>query len=123
VRHYLSETGTGANLRTPVVSAANRATRQRFAADVIADIKALPPLSTYPRARAVLESHAESVSARFAGISGKAWPSIIDEFVPALRSEGTEGAGAADAALPLVTVAANLGELELIYPTTTDSAV
>lgn len=123
VRHYLSETGTGASLRTPVVRAANRATRQRFAADVIADIQALPPLSTYPRARAVLESHAESVSARFAGISDKAWPSITDEFVPALRSEGTEGAGAADAALPLVTVAANLGELELIYPTTTDSAV
>ena len=122
VRHYLSETGSGANLRTPVVRAANRATRLRVAADVIADIRALPPLSTYPRARAVLESHAESVSARFAGISDTARHSITDEFVPALRAEATEGAAAVDAALPLVTVAANLGELELIYPTTTGKA-
>ena len=98
VRHYLSETGSGANLRTPVVRAANRATRLRVAADVIADIRALPPLSTYPRARAVLESHAESVSARFAGISDTARHSITDEFVPALRAEATEGAAAVDAA-------------------------
>ena len=31
VRHYLSETGTGADLRTPVVRAANRATWIRVA--------------------------------------------------------------------------------------------
>src|SRR6201993_1535844 len=48
VRHYLSETGTGADLRTPVVRAANRATRLRVAADVIADIRSLPPPSSYP---------------------------------------------------------------------------
>jgi hypothetical protein len=116
VRHYLSETGSGADLRTPVVRAANRATRLRVAADVIADIRSLPPPSTYPRARKVLEQHAESVSERLAGESDKEWCPISDEFVKALRAEGPGGDAAITAGLPLVAVAANIGVLELIYP-------
>jgi hypothetical protein len=48
VRHYLSETGSGANLRTPVVRAADRATWVRLTADVIADIKARPGTGLVP---------------------------------------------------------------------------
>jgi hypothetical protein len=121
VRHYLSETGSGADLRTPVVRAANRATRLRIAADVIADIRTLPAHSPYPRARTVLEEHAASVSQRLTGESTKAWRPISDEFVRALRAEGTQDAAAISAGLPLVAVAANIGALEVIYapPTTT----
>ena len=122
VRHYLSETGSGADLRTPVVRAANRATRLRVAADVIADIRTLPPPSSYPRARNVLEEHAESVSQRLAGDSAKAWRPISDEFVRALRAETTKDADAVSAGLPLVAVAANLGALELMYPTPASAA-
>jgi hypothetical protein len=121
VRHYLSETGSGANLRTPVVSAANRATLIRVAADVIADITTLPPSSTYPAARTVLETHEESVCGRLADSGNAAQPAISDDFVRALRAEATDDRTAVDAALPLVAVAANLGELELAYPTARDS--
>ncbi len=44
------------------------------------------------------------------------WPPISDDLVPALRAESTGDEAAVAAALPLVTVAANLGELELVYP-------
>jgi Fusaric acid resistance protein-like len=121
VRHYLSETGNGANLRTPVIRAANRATRLRIAADVIADQTTLPPPSAYPRTRSVLEAHAESVAERLTRASVGTWHPISDELVRTLRAEATRDAAAVDAALPLVTVAANLGELELIYPTPTES--
>jgi len=114
VRHYLSETGSGADLRTPVVRAANRATRLRVAADVIADIRSLPPPSSYPRARKVLEEHAEMVSERLTGADDKARRPISDEFVRALRAEATDDADAISAGLPLVAVAANLGVLELM---------
>jgi hypothetical protein len=116
VRQYLSESGGTTDSRAPAVHAANRAVRLRGAADVIADIKTPPPLSAYPRARAVLEAHAESVSERLAGVTDRSWPLISDEFVLALRAESTGDDAAVSAALPLVTVAANLGELELIYP-------
>ena len=43
---------------------------------------------------------------------------ISDDFVLALRAEAGDGEMAVSAALPLVTVAANLGELELTYPAT-----
>jgi uncharacterized membrane protein YccC len=115
VRQYLSETGSGANLRTPVVKTANRAVRLRVAADVIADIRTLPPPSSYPTARTVLEEHAESVSQRLAGESDKTWRPISDEIVQALRAEATDDADAVSAGLPLVAVAANLGALELMY--------
>jgi Fusaric acid resistance protein-like len=123
VRHYLSETGSGADLRTPVVRAASRATRLRVAADVIADIRILPPPSAYPRARTILEEHAESVSQRFAGESDKAWLPISDEVVRALRAEGTQDDAAISAGLPLVAVAANIGALELMYPAPTTSDI
>jgi hypothetical protein len=41
---------------------------------------------------------------------------ISDDFVLALRAEASEDELAIRAALALVTVAANLGELELLYP-------
>ena len=115
VRHYLLETGGSSDLRSPVVHAANRAIRLRIMAEVIADIATPPPL-VYPRAREVLEMHAEAVAERFAGVSDKSWPPISDEFVVALRAESSGDEAAVNAALPLVKVAANLGELELMYP-------
>jgi uncharacterized membrane protein YgaE (UPF0421/DUF939 family) len=116
VRHYLSETGIEADLRSPVVRAANRTVRLRSTADIIADIKVPPPQSTYPRARAVLEAHADAVGARLAGVTAQTRGPITDEFVLALRAESTGDEAAVNSALPLVTIAANLGELELIYP-------
>ena len=41
---------------------------------------------------------------------------IADDFVLALRAEAGDSDLSIRAALPLVTVAANLGELELLYP-------
>jgi uncharacterized membrane protein YgaE (UPF0421/DUF939 family) len=122
VRQYLSETGIEADLRSPVVRAANRTVRLRRAADIIADIKVLPPQSTYPRARAVLEAHADAVGARLAGITAQIRAPITDEVLLALRAESTGDEAAVNSALPLVTIAANLGELELIYPSPTTVA-
>jgi uncharacterized membrane protein YgaE (UPF0421/DUF939 family) len=116
VRHYLSETGAKADPRSPVVRAANRAVRLRRAADIIADIKDPAPHSPYPRARAVLEAHADTVEARIAGVTDQTWAPITDGFVPALRAEFTNDNRAVNAALPLMTVAANLRELELMNP-------
>jgi Fusaric acid resistance protein-like len=116
VRHYLSETGNEADPRDPVVRAAARAVRLRSAVDTIADIKTLPPPSAYPRARAVLEAHADSARARLAGATDQNWGPVSDEFVLALRAEFTGDEATVEAALPLVTIAANLGELELTYP-------
>jgi uncharacterized membrane protein YccC len=121
VRQYLSETGIEADLRSPVVRAANRTVRLRRTADIIADIKVLPPQSTYPRARAVLEAHADVVGARLAGTTAQIRAPITDEFVLALRAESTGDEAAVNSALPLLTIAANLGELELIYPAPTRS--
>ena len=44
------------------------------------------------------------------------WVPISDDFVRALRSEARDDELGVSAALPLLTVAALLGELELIYP-------
>lgn len=121
VRQYLSETGSEANLRTPAVQAANRITHLRMTADVIAELQAAQPRSAYLRARTVLETHARLVSARLRDGSEQTRRSIIDEFVPALRSGETRG-DAVDSVLPLVTAAANLGELELTYPAATHAA-
>jgi hypothetical protein len=121
VRHYLSETGQVADPRDPVVRAAIRAVRLRNAVDTIADIKNPPPPSEYPRARAVLEAHADSVRARLAGVTEQNWGPVSDEFVLALRAEFNDES-TVDAALPLVTIAANLGELELSYPSANTAA-
>ncbi|MDF2823741.1 MAG: hypothetical protein K0R68_1149 [Mycobacterium sp.] len=124
VRQYLSESGGPTDTRGPVVRRANRAIRLRIAADLIADIATLPDPHAYPRARAVLDRHTVLVCDR---MSGRTDQPIGDEpltadFVLALRTEApAENHPIADA-LPLVTVAANLGELELLYPIKPDAA-
>jgi uncharacterized membrane protein YccC len=114
VRHYLSETGSGANLRTPVVRAANRGTWVRLAADMIADIRTLPPTRAYPSARAVLEAHLEFVTSQISGRGDTASQPMVGEVVRAMRAEATDQGEAVEAAQPLVTVAANLAQLEVI---------
>ena len=115
VRQYLSESGGTTELRAPVVRAANRAIRLRAAAELIADVVP-PPLEVYPRTREVLESHTEAICARVIGEPGRELQSISDDFVLALRADATGDDLAVSAALPLTTTAANLGELELLYP-------
>jgi hypothetical protein len=125
VRQYLSENGGTTDLRAPVVRAANRAIRLRAAAELIADVVP-PPLGVYPRTREVLEAHADAICARLTGDPGRELESISDDFVLTLRADATTvgappprragGELAVSAALPLSTVAANLGELELLYP-------
>ena len=122
VRQYLSESGGPTDSRAPVVRASNRVVRLRSAADLIADIKWPPPLDVYPRAKKVLETHAEAVCGRMAGRDEAQWGSISDDLVRALRADAIGDDRGVSAALPLVTVAANLGELELIYPATPGGA-
>jgi uncharacterized membrane protein YccC len=119
VRQYLSENGGAADLRAPVVRAANRAIRLRAAAELIADVVP-PPLGVYPRTREVLEAHAEAICARLTGYPGRELQSISDDFVLALRADATGDDLAVSAALPLTTAAAILGELELLYPHPTE---
>lgn len=113
VRIYLSENG-GA-IDAGLLDATNLIPRLRTTADLIADI---PPPSpeVFPRARVILERHTATVCAR---LDGSAPESELDpigsEFIPALRAEA-RGPDAAAAALPLVTAAANIGELEMSYP-------
>jgi len=114
VRHYLSETGSGADLRTPVVRAANRATWLRLAADMIADIRTLPPGGAYPSARAALEAHLEFVTEQVSGHGDTASRPMVGDVALALRAEPPDQHDAVEAAQPMVTVAANLVELELI---------
>ena len=116
VRQYLSESSGATDSRAPIVHASNRVVRMRSVADLIADIKWPPPLTAYPRAKQILEAHANAVCARLAGHDDRTWPPISDDLVPALRAESTGDEAAVAAALPLVTVAASLGELELVYP-------
>jgi uncharacterized membrane protein YccC len=116
VRQYLSESGGATDRRAPVVRSANRAIRLRAAAELIADVVP-PPLGVYPRTREVLESHAKAVCVRLTDENAPSQPPISDDFVLALRAEATDDELAVSAALPLTTVAANLGELELLYPT------
>ena len=116
LRQYLSESGGSTDLRAPVIRAANRAIRVRSAAELIADVVP-PPLAAYPRVRKVLETHTDAVCARLDGVTNTVEQGpISDDFVLALRAESGGDALSVSAALPLVTVAANLGELELLYP-------
>jgi hypothetical protein len=88
----------------------------RSAAELIADVVP-PPLSAYPRVREVLKAHTDAVCARLEGAASAAEHGpISDDFVLALRAESGGDALSVSAALPLVAVAANLGELELLYP-------
>jgi hypothetical protein len=116
VRQYLSENGGATGLRAPVIRASNRAIRLRAVAELIADVVP-PPLGVYPRTRAVLEEHTEAVcQGLLGGDTGPPGQPISDDFVLALRAEATDDDLAISAALPLVTVAAHIGELELLYP-------
>ena len=121
VRQYLSENGGMTELRAPVVRAANRAIRLRAAAELIADVVP-PPLGVYERTREVLESHADAIEARLTGDPGRELHTISDDFVLSLRADATNDDLAISAALALTTVAANLGELELLYPRAVASA-
>jgi uncharacterized membrane protein YccC len=115
VRQYLSESGGPTDFRAPVVRAANRVIRGRGAADRITDVVP-PPLDCYPQARKVLEEHTQVVCDRLVGFNtGRPVAPVSDDLVVALRTETSGGDLAVSAALPLVTVAANLGELELVY--------
>ena len=118
VRQYLSEGGGTTDFRGPIVRAFNRATRVRAAADLIMDIPTPPPLGTYPRVREVIEFHADAIRNRLSGAlgTGQDWTPIGEEFVMALRAESSGNEMAIAAAMPLVTVAAAIGELELVYP-------
>jgi uncharacterized membrane protein YccC len=117
VRQYLSESGLGTGARVPVVRAFNHVLRLQSAAEMIADT-ATPPPSAFPRTRAVLEAHAERICERLAGAADadETWAQISDEFVLALRAETAETEPALAAVLPLLTVAACLGEVQLVYP-------
>ena len=116
VRQYLSESGGSTDLRAPVIRASNRAIRLRAAAELIADVTP-PPLSAYPGVRRVLDAHARSIRDRVGGAQPEhdTGP-ISDDFVLALRADSDRSDLSVAAALPLVTVAASLGELELLYP-------
>ncbi|MGH3678647.1 MAG: FUSC family protein [Mycobacterium sp.] len=118
VRQYLSESGGPTDFRAPIVRSFNRAIRLRSAADLIVDIPTPPPLGTYPMVREVLERHVNAIRDLLAGRLDPAqpWTPISDEFVCALRAESGGDEMAVSAAMPLVTVAAALGELELVYP-------
>ncbi|MGV0719891.1 FUSC family protein [Mycolicibacterium elephantis] len=128
VRQFLSENGGVTDIRAPTVRAANRAVRLRAAAELIADVVP-PPLGVYDQTKAVLEAHAKVITDRITGSSRESPPPISDDFVMTLRAEAAEvvalqskadhpgnGDLAVAAALPLVTVAAHLGGLELLYP-------
>ena len=116
VRQYLSESSGSTDVRAPVVRSANRAIRLRAAAELIADVVP-PPHGVYARTRTVLETHTDAVCRQVTGeIAGPALAPISDDFVIALRAEAADDDLAVAAALPLVTVAAHLGELELLYP-------
>ena len=121
VRNYLAEGGGAIDAR--VTDATNRSARVRIAADLIADVLP-PPLTAYRQARAIIEGRAVALCARLEGdpldwIDSTPPVPISDELVPALRREAGAAPNidrAAAAALPMVTVAANLAELELLYP-------
>ena len=113
VRNYLSEAAGAVD--TSLLDTDSRIPRLRTTSDMIADIPP-PPLDVYPRARKVLEEHTAAVCALLAdGGAARVLPPISDEFVPALRAEAGAVKLAVAAALPLVTTAANIGELELTY--------
>jgi uncharacterized membrane protein YgaE (UPF0421/DUF939 family) len=118
VRQYLSESGGSTDGRAPVIRSANRAIRLRNAAELVADVVP-PPLSVYPQVRDILEAHTGAVCERLSGSPARDFAPITDDFVLALRAEATGDALSVSAALPLVTVAAILGELEMLYPSAT----
>ena len=122
VRHYLSETGSGADLRTPVVRAANRATWARLTADMIADVRTLPPPGTYPTARALLEAHLAFATEQISGRGDTTGRPLAGEIARALRAEATAQSEAVESAQPLITVAANLEQLEIVWTAASENS-
>lgn len=113
VRQLLSEGSGDTEQRRPVVRAANQTVRLRTAADLIADVVP-PPLQVYPSTRTVLEAHTTAICDQIVkGIATDRAP-VGEDFITALRAEAPGQLLAVEAALPLVLVAANLGELELL---------
>jgi len=113
VRDYLSEASGAVDMS--LLDTNSRIPRLRTTSDVIADIPP-PPLDVYPAARKVLEEHTAAICALLAGGGAARFlPPISDDFVPALRAEAGADNLAVAAALPLMTAAANIGELELTY--------
>lgn len=119
VRHALSEGSGDTDQRGIIVRAANQTVRLRTSADLIADVVP-PPLNTYPTTRKLLEDHATAICEQILDREATALPPISDDFVCALRAEAADQKLAVEAALPLVMVAASLGELELLYAPTDD---
>lgn len=122
VRVYLSEMAGASDAGE--LASASRIPRLRTSADLIADIVPPPP-EVFPRTRKVLEQHTAALCARIEAADSTAGsvglpPDISEEFVPVLRAEAAVTPAAEEAALPLVTVAANIGELELTYPAITE---
>ena len=113
VRNYLSEAAGAVD--TSVLDSNNRIPRVRTTADLIADLVP-PPIGVYTQARTVLEEHTASICALLTDARESAvLPPISDDFILALRAESRGGEMAVSAALPLVTAAANIGELEMTY--------
>lgn len=113
IRIYLAE--SNGVIDADLLDTTNRIPRLRTASDLIADIVPPPP-GPYPRARTVLEEHTAALCARLDGSDpNRSVPELSEQFVIALRAEA-DGPAPAVAALPLVTAAANIGELELMYP-------
>lgn len=114
VRNYLSE--AAGVVDTAVLDSDSRIPRIRTTADLIADTVP-PPIDVYPQARKVLEEHTTAICSLLAGNQPiRSLPPITDDFVLVLRAEVYRDGLDMAAALPLVTTAANIGELELTYP-------
>lgn len=115
VRVYLSETAGTSDAEE--MEKASRIPRLRTAADLIADIVP-PPAGVYPRTRNMLEQRTIALCAQLEQDPDATTPTqeMSAEFVRTLRAEAAGTPAAEDAALPLVTVAANIGELEVMYP-------
>lgn len=116
VRVYLAETNGAVD---PVqLETAGLVPRLRIAGDIVADIVPPPP-GVYPRTRKVLERHVAALCARIEQVDGPGvLPDMSTEFVPLLRAEAARTPDAVRSALPLVTAAANIAELEMTWPAT-----
>lgn len=118
VRVYLSETN-GA-IDGVLLDTAGRIPRLRMTSDMIADIPP-PPDGVFPRTRALLEERTDALCARLRGGQPPAAATeLAEQFVPVLRAEARASGAAPETALPLVTTAANIAELEVTYPLVTD---
>lgn len=109
IRQYLSENSSEAELRSTLIRETNRAVKLRTAADLIADIPEPPGTGAYPNTRAALDGYADEICDRMLGHRTGEDPA--ERFVTALRAEASATDHPIADALPLVTIAANLGEL------------